>query len=110
LKSSSATLGKNLNSVHQIPGRAALAGESQLGSLGVDGPRPLFEVFHEELSSLLVQLRFLAGGLSGFQGAALIELLAVTLDRGAIDSEVAGGLGLGDALVHRLYDLLSEVY
>jgi hypothetical protein len=33
----------------------------------------------------------------------------VAFDRGAIDSEASGGLGLGHALLHRLDDLLSQV-
>src|SRR3712207_7414594 len=54
-------------------------------------------------------LRGSAWSLSGFERSAPVELLAVTLDRRAIDPEAAGGLGLGDALLHRLDDLLPEV-
>ena len=38
-------------------------GEQELGSLGVSGPRSLFEVFYEEPSRLLLQLGFVAGSL-----------------------------------------------
>ena len=41
--------------------------------------------------------------------AALIEKLAVTLDRCSVHAETAGGLGLGDALLDRFDDLLPEV-
>jgi hypothetical protein len=51
----------------------------------------------------------LPGAFSGFERSALVELLAVTLERRAIDPEAAGGLGLLYALLHRLDDLLPEV-
>src|SRR5215210_5588514 len=85
-------------------------GEQELGPLSVGGPRPLLQVFREQLPRLPVQLGGLAGGLPRFQGAALVELLAVTLDRCPVNAETAGGLALGDALLHRLDDLLSEVH
>jgi hypothetical protein len=61
------------------------------------------------LLRLPVQLGFLAGSFPRLYGTALIELLAVTLDRCPMNAETAGGLTLGDALLHRLDDLLSEV-
>lgn len=71
--------------------------------------RPLFEVLSEQLCGLLVELWSLAWSLPGFEGAAFVKLLVVTLDRSAIDSEAPGGLRLGHALLYRLDDLLSEV-
>jgi hypothetical protein len=41
---------------------------------------------------------------------AFIELLAVTLGCGPVDSEASGGLAFGNALPHRLDYLLPEVY
>lgn len=43
------------------------------------------------------------------QGSALIKLLAVAFDCRPVNTETAGSLGLGNALVHRLDDLLPEV-
>ena len=82
--------------------------EFRLPSVG--SPRPLFEVFCKESHRFLVELRSLAGGLPRLQGAALIELLAVALDRCSVDAETVGGLALGDALLHRPDDLLPEVH
>jgi hypothetical protein len=73
----------------------------------VGGPRPSFEIFYEEPPRLLVQLRALAGSLPRLEGAALIEQFALAFYGGAIYPESAGGLGLGNALFDRLYDLLS---
>jgi hypothetical protein len=84
-------------------------GEKELGPLRMGSPRPFFEIFYEQLGGLLVQLRSPTGSLAGFERAALVELLTVAFDRGTIDPETAGGLGLGDALFDRLDDLLSEV-
>src|SRR3712207_3062969 len=84
-------------------------GEQELDPLGVGGPRPLLEVFGEKPHRLLVRLRSLAGGFPRPEGAALIGLLAIAFDRSAIYPEASGGLCLGHALLHRLYDLLSEV-
>jgi hypothetical protein len=53
------------------------------------------------------QLRIPARGLRRLEGAALVELFAVAFYGGTIDPETPGGLGLGDALFDRLYDLLS---
>jgi hypothetical protein len=73
------------------------------------GPRPLLEIFYKEPSRLLVKLRDSAGSLSRLQGTAFVELLAVAFDCRTIDSETAGSLCLGHALLNRLDDLLSEV-
>src|SRR5688572_4866045 len=40
---------------------------------------------------------------------ACISPVAVTLDRCPVNADTAGSLTLGDALLHRLDDLLSEV-
>jgi hypothetical protein len=56
-------------------------GHKELCSLGVCSPRPLSEIFQKQLLRLLVRLRFLARRFPWLQGAALIELLAVTTDR-----------------------------
>jgi len=82
-------------------------GEEELGPLGVGGPRPLFNIFYEQLPCLLVQLRSSAWGFPRLEGAALVDLLTVAFDRGTIYTEAACGLGLGDALFDRLDDLLS---
>jgi hypothetical protein len=48
-------------------------------------------------------------GLRRLQGAALIQPFAVAFERGAIYPEAPCGLGLGEALLDRLDDLLPEV-
>lgn len=52
-------------------------------------------------------LGYIAGSLPGLQGAALVEVLTVAFDPRSVNTETAGGLGLGDALFDRLDDLLS---
>src|SRR5215204_5952566 len=69
----------------------------ELYSLRVGGPLPLFEIYQRELSCLLFQLQRLAGRLPWLQCAALIGLLAVTLDRCSVNTETAGCFALGDA-------------
>jgi hypothetical protein len=78
----------------------------------VGGPLPLFEIYQREPSCLLFQLGRLAGRLPWLQCAALIELLAVTLDRCSVNAETAGGFALGDALLHdpTIYSLRSIEY
>lgn len=82
-------------------------GEKELGPLGMGSPWPLFEIFCEQLGGLLVQLRLYCREPSGLQGAALVEVLTVAFDPRSVNTETAGGLGLGDALFDRLDDLLS---
>src|SRR5215212_4455907 len=89
--------------------RYPAGGEEELGPLRVSRPWPLFQIFQEQLPRLLVQLRFIAGGLRRLQSTALLEPLTVAFDRGTIYPETARSLGLGDALLDRLDDLLSEV-
>ena len=72
-------------------------------------PTAFFDIFYEQLRGLLVQLRSPARGFPGLEGAALVEELTVAFYGGTIDPKTAGCLGLGYALLYRLYDLLSEV-
>ena len=84
-------------------------GEQELGPLGVGGPGSLLEVLDKELPRLLVEFRCLAGSLPRLQGAVLIEPFAVALDRRSVNAETPSGLTLGNALLNRLDDLLSEI-
>jgi hypothetical protein len=82
----------------------------KLASLLVGGPWPNFEVFIKQPHSSLVQLRMLTEPPFWGRRAALVESLDVTLDRGAVEAEPAGGLAFGATPSDGLHYLGAPVY
>jgi hypothetical protein len=84
--------------------------EEKLAPFPVGSPWPSYEVFLKQPHSSLVQLWALAGPPLWGKRAALAESLEITLDRGAVDPEPAGGLAPGDPPSDGLYCLGAKVY
>lgn len=83
--------------------------EEELAPLLVSSPWSSLEVSFEQPHGSFVQLRTLAGPPLRGKRAAFVEPLEITLNRGTVDAEPAGGLAFGDAPPDGLHYLFAQV-